>query len=413
MTRFKNISAFENNLKKGLSKHSTPAPPDVWSSVAASTAQSAGLLSQATGLLNSTSSLVKVVLLSGTLATIGLMVYTINNTQTTKQNNTAQLYTEPTVKPDKLNQIPANTEKTALPQMENTNSLAREKPTNTSSNATTHTTHTPQNRQPPKSPAELSAATNTITALPSNVPHTDEIIPKNIQSHFAISNSLPCKGERIVLSQNTPTDWLVNGSIVAQNTTNYTLIADKEGILTLSNGSQSKTIRVNTLAAHITATLQENGTYRCSLGTDLIGNWYLANKLIATNASFVDLPLLQVGTHRIEATVVNHTCNTTIHKNISIEPIGSIAFYEIFTPNGDGKNDEYGVDIAHYQNFSIQIYDRENSRVFLSQSPDYKWNGKINNAGQDCPAGEYYAKMSYQLKGESPQVKSIKITLIR
>jgi gliding motility-associated-like protein len=106
-------------------------------------------------------------------------------------------------------------------------------------------------------------------------------------------------------------------------------------------------------------------------------------------------------------------CNTTIYKDISIEPIGSITLYEIFTPDGDGKNDEYGVDILHYENFSIQIYDRENRCIFLSQSPDYKWNGKINNEGADCPSDEYYAKISYQLKGESPQVKSIKITLIR
>jgi gliding motility-associated-like protein len=93
--------------------------------------------------------------------------------------------------------------------------------------------------------------------------------------------------------------------------------------------------------------------------------------------------------------------------------LGSIVFYEIFTPDGDGVNDFYSVDIVGYENFSLQIFDNNNRRVFLSQTPDNKWNGKVNNEGSICKNGSYYAKISYKLKGENPQVKSIKLFLKR
>ena len=78
MKKIKDISEFENLLKDTLQGHSTPAPPDVWSSVAASTSQSAGLLSQVTTYFGSATNILKVALFAGGIAAVGIVIYTEN-----------------------------------------------------------------------------------------------------------------------------------------------------------------------------------------------------------------------------------------------------------------------------------------------------------------------------------------------
>ncbi len=78
MKKIKDISEFENLLKDTLQGHSTPAPPDVWSSVAASTSQSAGLVAQVTTYFGSATNLLKVALFTGGIAAVGIVIYTEN-----------------------------------------------------------------------------------------------------------------------------------------------------------------------------------------------------------------------------------------------------------------------------------------------------------------------------------------------
>ncbi|MFB1002576.1 MAG: hypothetical protein QMC70_00335, partial [Bacteroidia bacterium] len=78
MNKFKDISELEQLLKSNLQVHSTPAPPEVWSNVAASTGQSAGILGQAMSFLNSTTNLMKVALFVGGIAAVGIVIYNEN-----------------------------------------------------------------------------------------------------------------------------------------------------------------------------------------------------------------------------------------------------------------------------------------------------------------------------------------------
>ena len=94
--------------------------------------------------------------------------------------------------------------------------------------------------------------------------------------------------------------------------------------------------------------------------------------------------------------------------------LGSIKFFNVFTPNGDGTNDKYLVEINNYENYQILIYDQvKNQLVFTSDDPENPWNGSLYNQGENCPPGEYIAKIKYTLNGEKIQTKNIKFTLIR
>jgi gliding motility-associated-like protein len=56
-------------------------------------------------------------------------------------------------------------------------------------------------------------------------------------------------------------------------------------------------------------------------------------------------------------------------------------FPNFFSPNNDGNNDEYFVELANKEqikSFLVQIFNVQNKLVFLSNDPDFKWNGEYN-----------------------------------
>lgn len=408
MKKFKDISEFEDLLKDNLQGHSTPAPPDVWSSVAASTSQSAGILSQATHFLSSTTNLLKVALFAGGIAAVGIVIY--------NENKPTEQIEAPTITETTPNTIPSKDDvyKREQSASEEKIETVKTEKQGTKREITAILQSKIDSKQ--ESATKLSEQKSDFTKATSTTQTDKSISDKKISptgSSFNISNTKPCKGELVTISQSDKTDWSIDDKVVANNVREHTFKVNQEGLYAISNGKVSKTIEVSHLDLNITLRETERGHFTASLPTALIANWYLDDKLIATNETKVNIKTLEVGEHKVRTTVVNHTCNTTVTNLITLQPIGSITFYTIFTPDGDGKNDEYKVDISEYDNYSIQIYNKQNQRVFISQSPENKWNGKIYNQGEECANGEYYAKISYQLKGEYPQVENIRITLKR
>jgi len=135
--------------------------------------------------------------------------------------------------------------------------------------------------------------------------------------------------------------------------------------------------------------------------------------LLSTNGNAFNTKINGVGKHIIKADPLNHPCAAPLTLEETIEPIGRVEFFNIFTPDGDGKNDRYFVEIEKYENFSIQIFDEAGSTVYTSQNPQEGWDGTVFNNGNKCRAGAYTAKISYTLIGESPTVKSQRLQLRR
>ena len=63
----------------------------------------------------------------------------------------------------------------------------------------------------------------------------------------------------------------------------------------------------------------------------------------------------------------------------------------IFTPNADGKNDNYTpFPYQFIEGVNISIFNRWGQEVYSSSDPQLGWNGKVNNTGKLCPDGVYY-----------------------
>jgi len=64
---------------------------------------------------------------------------------------------------------------------------------------------------------------------------------------------------------------------------------------------------------------------------------------------------------------------------IDCTPIIAITIPNIFTPNGDGQNDNFTATIENAESVNIIIYNRWGAEVFVSQDPNFSWDGTFDN----------------------------------
>lgn len=66
----------------------------------------------------------------------------------------------------------------------------------------------------------------------------------------------------------------------------------------------------------------------------------------------------------------------------------TILLPNIFTPNGDGKNDLLSIKIGEVTEFSVVILNQANKVIYTSSNPNFSWDGIATN-GELSPAGTY------------------------
>ena len=70
------------------------------------------------------------------------------------------------------------------------------------------------------------------------------------------------------------------------------------------------------------------------------------------------------------------------------EQESTVLLPNIFTPNGDGKNDFLSIKIGEVTEFSVVILNQANKVIFTSIDPNFSWDGVATN-GELSPAGTY------------------------
>ncbi len=60
-----------------------------------------------------------------------------------------------------------------------------------------------------------------------------------------------------------------------------------------------------------------------------------------------------------------------------------------FTPNNDGRNDVFYIRGNPISDYKLQIFNRLNQSIFITNNYYEGWNGTIQNSGLDCPEGAY------------------------
>ena len=128
--------------------------------------------------------------------------------------------------------------------------------------------------------------------------------------------------------------------------------------------------------------------------------WLYNSTLVSSSSSLIVNPLVSsnAGVYLITATDVNGCENNTLGQ---IDVLVCETFIpEIFTPNGDGKNDGFVIkNIENYPNNKLKIFNRWGNLVYQKDGYLNEFDGYANagNAlGKDkLPAGTYFVILEY------------------
>ena len=116
---------------------------------------------------------------------------------------------------------------------------------------------------------------------------------------------------------------------------------------------------------------------------------YHSSELIVTrNDKDIRYTFSEPGSYRVVCAVNNATCASDSMEVTVAVAESYLAVPNVFTPNGDGKNDEFRVAYRSLRDFHIWVYNRWGKLVYESTDPAKGWDGNIN--GRPAAEGAYF-----------------------
>lgn len=99
------------------------------------------------------------------------------------------------------------------------------------------------------------------------------------------------------------------------------------------------------------------------------------------------------GTYQLRLTVIDSLgCSSADSVWIHVSD-RRIWLPNVFTPNDDGVQDDWGYPLGEYRNFELLVYDRWGRLVFSANNPADRWKGQDERGGQPATEGVYYWKL--------------------
>lgn len=118
------------------------------------------------------------------------------------------------------------------------------------------------------------------------------------------------------------------------------------------------------------------------------------------------------GNYVVTLVATDGFCSDTTTLTIEVLDESSLIIPNVFTPNGDGKNDFFTVDGINIATINVEIYNRWGLNIYSWDNLDGKWNGK-NSSGSEVPSGTYYYIIKATGKDKKEYLKKGTITLLK
>lgn len=90
----------------------------------------------------------------------------------------------------------------------------------------------------------------------------------------------------------------------------------------------------------------------------------------------------------------------------------SLVLPDIFTPNGDNRNDELFIDSEGLKDFSLVVLDYNNRIVYQTNDPNFRWNG-TDMTGSMVPDGNYIYMLTAFDENGKPVNLSSRLRIVR
>ncbi len=133
------------------------------------------------------------------------------------------------------------------------------------------------------------------------------------------------------------------------------------------------------------------------------------NSLVVISNTINDVP---AGAYKVMATDANG-CHGDTTVQIIEEPCCSMMIPQVFSPNGDGKNDVFLPMFTNpVANYTFSVFNRWGQRVFIGNKGEMGWDGTHN--GKPADVGVYYYTLTYICeRGNQQYYYQGDITLVR
>ena len=120
--------------------------------------------------------------------------------------------------------------------------------------------------------------------------------------------------------------------------------------------------------------------------------WKLCDNEFSTNTN-ISLPVKDTGNCCITLIANINSCTDSITKCFKIVPESSISVPNVFTPNGDTKNDLFKVSSTGLKSLNCMIYDRWGLKMYEWDGINGSWDG--NSKTGTAPDGTYFYIINY------------------
>jgi gliding motility-associated-like protein len=105
------------------------------------------------------------------------------------------------------------------------------------------------------------------------------------------------------------------------------------------------------------------------------------------------------GTYTVMQIVTNAAgCVDTIFSTVVVGE--GILIPNVFTPDGDGINDEFYIPSSGFESFSIEVFNRWGTKIWEANSGQIRWDGH-STSGQMMSDGTYYFVLDAILKSQA------------
>lgn len=131
-----------------------------------------------------------------------------------------------------------------------------------------------------------------------------------------------------------------------------------------------------------------------------------------SNQETLSFTILEEGILTIETQINASGCDASFSLSENVFPTREIEIPNIFSPNGDGRNDFFRPLIsAKAAIIDMKIYNRWGQKVYDNDSNDQGWNGQLNSS--NMPTDVYVYQVIIEQPNGQRIMKEGDVTLIR
>lgn len=264
---------------------------------------------------------------------------------------------------------------------------------------------------------------DTLIYFPTETNFCDYVAIYNIISVDPLNPQLPsdtmiCKNNMISLTVSSSLNnikWYDNSMLSVQNSNIFTTQVQNSHVVILkatdkNNCKVEKNIYIKPyehvdLISESDTTIVQGNSIVLSASNALQYTWYSPSMTILnSNDPSVSVSPMESNWIYVKGKTDKCYYIDSIYVKVNIPDFNKLVFIpELFSPNGDGNNDEFRLYGENFKEVKLIVKDRDGRVLFETTQPEQGWDGTYN--GMNQPSGLYF----WQISGKFTTNRDIKI----